>query len=130
MHSLYTRVRRRLTAALVLVASSGLLVSCLASTTLDLSKATIVVRSGTLPAGERIAARVLVEEVEKRTGLYWPITTNWPPRGVVIAISSGSGGAGWKKPMPRRKGTDLPENRAEGFRLVVCRTICQVFAWA
>ncbi len=62
---------------------------------------------------------MLVEEVKKRTGLNWPITTEWPQRGVVIAISSGAGDTGRRKSPPRRDGANLPELRPEGFRLIV-----------
>ena len=103
----------------VLFATSlNLLATPQASTKIDLSKATVVVRPGTLPAAEQTAARVLVEEVRKRTGLSWSISTSWPARGNIIALSSG-GDPGWPQPMPRREGTDLPEHRAEGFRLAV-----------
>jgi len=103
----------------VLFATSlNLLAAPQASTKIDLSKATVVVRPGTLPAAEQTAARVLVEEVRKRTGLSWSISTSWPARGNIIALSSG-GDPGWPQPMTRREGTDLPEHRAEGFRLAV-----------
>ncbi len=59
---------------------------------IDLSKATVVVRSGSLPPAERTAAEVLTSEVRKRTGIALPVTTVRPPRGPVIAIR-GSGGA-------------------------------------
>lgn len=97
----------------------GLLTTRCAATALDLSRATVVVRSGTLPPAEQTAVRVLVEEVRKRTGLKWPISTNWPSRGAVVAISSGAGGAGWPRNLPQRNGADLPELRLEGFRLLV-----------
>ena len=90
-----------------------------APATLDLSNATVVIRSGTLAPAEQTAARVLVEEVKKRTGWNWPVSTAWPPKGVVIAISAGSGDAAWPRAMPRRQGQDIPELRPEGFRLVV-----------
>lgn len=88
-----------------------------AATALDLSKAVIVVRSGKLPPAEETAARMLAEEVEARTGLKWPITTNWAAHDTVIAISSGMSVPGWPKSLPARSGSDLPERRAEGFRL-------------
>ena len=90
-----------------------------AATALDLSKATIVVRPGKLSPAEETAARVLAEEVEARTGLKWPITTNWPTRGHIIAISSGTSSPGWPKALPARSGSDLAERRSEGFRLAV-----------
>ena len=83
------RMQRGMTAALLLLTMElGLPGLCqTASTALDLSKATLVVRSGVLPPAEQTAAHVLVEEVERRTGFRWPISTAWPKRGVVIAIS-------------------------------------------
>ena len=112
--------RTRLTAAVILLMSSlSLLANSHAATNLDLTKATVVIRSGPLPAAEQTAARVLVEEVQKRTGLKWAITTVWPKRGVVIAIASGAGDTRWLRAEPPRQGNDLPELRSEGFRLVV-----------
>ena len=110
----------RTAARLLLAAGLGLAGSChAAATTLDLSKATVVIRSGALPPAEQTAARVLVEEIKKRTGLSWRVSTVWPKRGVVIAISSGAGDVVWPRVLPPRQGKDLPELRAEGFRLVV-----------
>ncbi len=88
-------------------------------TILDLTRTTVVIRSGKLPAAEQTAAHVLVEEVKKRTSLNWRISTVWPKRGVVIAIASGASDPGFPQAMPRRQGIDLPELRPEGFRLVV-----------
>ena len=113
-------IRMKLTVAIILLAASlglpGL--GRAAAAKMDLSKATVVVRSGNLPPAEQMAARVLVEEVKQRTGLTWPISTNWPKRGAVIAISSGPEQTGWERAMPRKTGGDSPELRPEGFRLV------------
>ena len=99
-------------------AGTLLLLRAGATLALDLSKATIVIRPGKLPPAEEMAARVLTEEINARTGLSWPITTNWPARGVVIVISSGPVKPAWPKSLAPRAGLDLPENRAEGFRVV------------
>ena len=85
---------------------------------LDLSRATVVIPSGTLPSTEQTAARVLVEEVSKRTGLAWPISSVWPKENPIIVIFSGDV-SGWPKTMPTREGRDLAEHRPEGFRLLV-----------
>jgi len=120
MYSFPARNLSRLAARIVaLTAGLGLLATGGAATSLDLSQATVVVRSGTLPAAEQTAARVLVEEVRKRTGLNWPLSTAWPKHGVVIAVSSGAAETGWPRALPRRPGRDLPEQRPEGFRLAV-----------
>jgi hypothetical protein len=60
-----------------------------------------------------------VEEVRKRTGLKWSVSTAWPASGAVIAISSGDGDPGWPKSLSRREGKNLPESKPEGFRLAV-----------
>ncbi len=111
--------RTRLSAAvLCFVTGLCLPTHCRATTDFKLTKVTVVVRSGPLPAAEQTAARILVEEIKKRTGLNWPITTVWPKGGVVIAISSGAGDPSWPKSMPEHPGKDSPALRPEGFRLV------------
>lgn len=103
--------------SLPLIAIAFLSLRAGAAPALDLSKATIVIRPGKLPPAEEMAARVLTEEIRARTGLNWPITTHWPARGAVIAITSGAVMPAWPKSLAPRAGSDLPENRPEGFRL-------------
>lgn len=111
--------RTHLPAAVIWLTSSWCLpTNSLAAPNLDLTTATVVIRSGPLPPAEQTAARVLVEEIKKRTGLSWRVGTVWPKRGGVIAISSGPGDPVWPKALPARRGQDLPELRPEGFRLV------------
>ena len=75
----------------------------------DLANATVVVRPGKLPNAEKTAARVLTEEVTKRTGLVWPVTTKAPASGTVIELS----GKGDPKDAALK---------AEGFRVSVDNT--------
>src|SRR5579862_8895469 len=70
---------------------------------IDLSQAVVVVRPGVLPNAEATAAKVLTEEVEKRTGIRLATSTDWPEGRAAIAITSA------------RK----PDVRAEGYRLLV-----------
>ena len=63
------------------------LVSAPGAEMLDLSRATLVVRSGELPNAESAAATVLVEEIESRTGIQLSRSTEWPKNGAVIALS-------------------------------------------
>jgi hypothetical protein len=56
--------------------------------TVDLRDAVVVVRPGVLPNAEKTAATVLVEEVEKRTGLRLNTSSTWPADRPVIAITS------------------------------------------
>ena len=62
---------------------------------LDLSGAVIVTRSGELENAERVAAEVLVEEMEKRTGIRLATTTAWPENQTVIAIASTREAPAW-----------------------------------
>jgi len=86
---------------------------------IDLSRAVVVVRPGTIPSAERMAATVLVEELERRTGIRLATSTAWPRGRAVIAITSQSEVIAWNHQIPRRLGTDLPETRPEGYRLYV-----------
>ncbi len=60
----------------LLFAAATLLVASAAARTLDLRSALVVVRSGDVPAAELTAARMFVEEVEKRTGIRLATTTH------------------------------------------------------
>ena len=80
----------------------------------DLNRATLVVRSGnSVPLPERTAARVLLEEVKKRTDISLPQSTLWPENGAVIALLSGAEG--------KFQGKDVPAtahcSKAEGFAI-------------
>ena len=52
----------------------------------DFSRAVVVTRGVAAPVVEQTAARVLVEEVKKRTGIELPVTAEWPAGKAVIAI--------------------------------------------
>jgi hypothetical protein len=54
---------------------------------LELSEATVVLSSQASPR-ERQAARMLVEEVERRSGVRWPIVASWPDAGAVVAVGN------------------------------------------
>lgn len=84
-----------------------------------LQNAVVLSRPGELPSAEKMAANVLVEEVEKRSGIRLPLATRWPVDKPVIAITSQRSGEGWNRQPPRRAGTDLPEEKPEGYRLCV-----------
>ena len=86
---------------------------------IDLRDAVIVSRPGELPNGEKMAAVVLVEEVEKRTGVRLRAATSWPERQPVIAITTAKSVTGWERQPPVHAGADLPESRPEGYRLFV-----------
>ncbi len=56
---------------------------------IDLSGATVVTRAGPIPLPEKTAATVLVEEIEKRTGIRLNISTTPAAGKPAIAIASG-----------------------------------------
>lgn len=85
----------------------------------DLSDAVIVSRPGKLPFAEQTAAMVLVEEVEKRTGIRVQRSTKWPAGKTIIAITSVQRVQEWGRHVPTRQGANLPEARADGYRLYV-----------
>lgn len=61
----------------------------------DLTRATIVSPPG-LSLQERTAVRVLVEEVQKRTGIRLPVAAQWPDRaGPAIAVGPLATASGW-----------------------------------
>jgi hypothetical protein len=99
--------RAALTFALLLAAASAPYGS--GARLLDFAAASIVVPAGAGRGAERLAADVLREEIAKRTGLRWPVVTEWPSQGAAIGIAMAATSA-WE---------DVPAVRghAEGFRL-------------
>ena len=102
---------------LVILAGSG--APLVAAEWIDLQDAVVVVRDGDLPQAEQTAATVLIEEIEKRTGIKLSPTDQWPADKTVIALTSQAKVADWKTPIPMRKGENLPETQPEGFRISV-----------
>ena len=80
---------------LLLVLTSAVLFAASAATrTVDLSRAVVVVRAGDVPLAESTAARMFVEEIEKRTGIRLATTTHRPAgkAAIVIATAGATGG--------------------------------------
>lgn len=63
-------------------------ISGTAASALDLSTATIVVGSNDLPVVHQSAVTVLVEEVERRTGIELPVSTQLPETGPAIVLAA------------------------------------------
>ena len=84
-----------------------------------LDDAIVVSRPGKLPFAEQTAAKVLVEEVEKRTSIRLGTSTKWVEGKPVIAITSGNSIKEWERKIPARQSARLPETRPEGYRLCV-----------
>jgi len=77
-----------------------------------------------LPKAEQAAAQVLVEELEKRIGKRLPVSTAWPNRGLVVAVTSKAVDALAGHAVPCREGGERPELRPEVLE-VGCRTLRQ-----
>ena len=127
-----TRLRQAPSAHLInapglILCATALLLSLLTSSsdaassekTINLREAVVVTRPGDLSRAEQSAATVLIEEVEKRTGVRLHSSTFWPAGKVVIAITSQSNVPGWGRQVPQRTGQGLPEMQAEGYRICV-----------
>ncbi len=67
----------------------------------DLSNAVVLVRPGKLPAAEESAATVLVEEIQKRTGITLERATRFPKDRPAIAVTSKAKVRGWKRDIPQ-----------------------------
>ena len=85
---------------------------------IDLRNATVVVRQGGIPPGEEIAPKVLIEEVEKRTGIRWNLSRQWPDSGPVIAVASHAPGGSGPGALPRAADRDGPARRPEGYLIL------------
>ncbi len=79
-----------------------LLTACASAAKVDLRQAVVVTRPDQAPEAERTAATMLVEELERRSGIRLPIATSLPAGRVAVSITSGGAVAG---------------GRAEGYRL-------------
>ena len=86
----------------------------------DLRRAVVVVRPGDRSSAETVAPTILVEEVEKRTGIRLEIQDSWPtdPR-AVIALTTRDGASTWRKRIPRGDEVILPATKAEGYTVRV-----------
>jgi hypothetical protein len=96
---------------------------------IDLSNAVVVIRPGELPNAERAAGIVLIEEVEKRTGIRLQSSTEWPGGKPVIAIWSGSDQVEWGRDVPTRTDGNPPERRPEGYRIHVASNGATPVVW-
>jgi hypothetical protein len=102
---------------LALLACAGLLgeAQTAQEAPIDLRNATVVVRQGGIPPGETIAPTVLIEEVERRTGIRWGVSTHWPESGPVIAIASHAPGGRFPIALPEASRRAGPARSPEGY---------------
>ena len=85
---------------------------------IDLSKATIVTSSSIQSPMRETYVKMLIEEVERRTGRKLKASDNWPAgNNVIIALVLSEDEQLANQPVPRRIGKANPENKKEGFHL-------------
>lgn len=88
--------------------------------TIDLSSATIVVRSGDRPAAEKVAPTILSEEIARRTGVNWPVVEQWPADSkAIIALSVKSSPPVWRDRIPELALAGAGLDKPEGFTIHV-----------
>ena len=98
----------------------GLMLSLspLHAATIDLSRAVVVVRSRERPAAERIAPTILVEEVARRSGITWTVTSDWPKQAsAIIAISTVADPPSWRDQIATT--LEAVPNKPESFSIRV-----------
>lgn len=87
---------------------------------IDLTGAVVVTRSpATTSVAERTAATVLIEEVEKRSGVRWKTSDKWPNDSPVIAVAASLNDVPWNVQATRPVRESLSGLRPEGYRLFV-----------
>ncbi len=75
------------------------------------------------------ACRILLEEVQQRTGILWKISENWPAKGTVIALALSSSSEIAGRTVPQRTDNSLPELKPEGFRIWIEDKAAQKIIW-
>src|SRR5438128_608774 len=88
------------------------------ATLISLESAVVVVPEG-LSGPEARAVTMLVEEVERRSQIRWPVSRQWPPEAVpVIAVGPASA-----RDWPPIRDTEISESEVsmapEGYRITV-----------
>lgn len=105
-----------------------------ASSPVAWARASIVVRTGALPPAERTAATVLAEEIEKRTGIRLPISTEMPAQGPAIVLGADNSGTaeGYHLYLEQRNAAPVLRVRGAGPRGVLFGVgrLLRVLEWA
>jgi len=86
---------------------------------IDLKKAVILTPNKPHSKTENVAAQMLQEEIQKRTGLKWQISGKYDTGKPAIAIATCATNELTDLEVPRRDGQDLPEFKPEGYRICV-----------
>ena len=89
-----------------------------AGQSMDITNAAIIVTPTIKAPVNKTVAKVLIEEIEKRTSVVWTKSRSWQTtQNTIIAIVLSDDNKLIGEPIPYRKG-DLPEQQPEGYRIV------------
>jgi len=97
--------------------------------TIDFSKASLLVSPAIKSPVRETIIRTFQEEVKQRTGIQVPVAETWNTGNPVIALVTASETELFGKKVPGREGPDLPEQKAEGFRILPGNTSGQETLW-
>lgn len=86
---------------------------------IDLKETVILIAKKPHSKTEDVAAQMLQEEVQKRTGLRWQISSKYDTQKPAIAIAACATNELADLEVPRRDCQDLPEFKPEGYRICV-----------
>ncbi len=84
----------------------------------EISRVGILISNDIKPIVQESASAILQEEIEKRTGIRWPVVDDWSPSSqytLALALSGSKKMAG--KTVPTRIGKKYEENHPEGYRI-------------
>ncbi len=115
-------IRAFLTACILLASSFNL-----SAQSIDLSKASISASSSIKSPVRETSLRVLQEEVAKRTSINLPLSSKWEDITIALVTIKDDEFNGIS--VPKRSGVDLPETRAEGFRIYFERSGGKDILW-
>lgn len=104
--------------AWLLAVFTWVLVSCATQEqqTLDLSEAVILVTPQIASPMQETARTILVEEIEKRSGIPLELGSDWESE-TQIALALATDTVLFGKTVPSREGSDAPEQQDEGYRI-------------
>ncbi|MEO8766602.1 MAG: hypothetical protein ABI416_20035 [Ginsengibacter sp.] len=106
-----------------------LLYSCLSpAQIIDLSNAAIIASSTIGHPVRETAIRVLQEEVGQRTSINLRLTSRWGKNSVIVLASIKDNEINGIL-VPKRSGENLPEAKAEGFRIAVSQSAGKNILW-
>ena len=96
---------------------------------IDLHNAVIVLDKNPKSTVEKTAVRVLVEEIEKRTGIRLNTMSGWPKNRPVIAVFSGKVDSEWQGFLPQSLLNENRNRQAEGYQLIVQNSDDRQIVW-